>query len=140
MSTCSRCQKPIFAAENPVDIPGGKYHNACFKCKACSTQLTLKTVTTKDGSVWCKSHVPVDSPTSGIDVTMGAQMSAPKPLHGARTIAEKAGGQGSTYDHHAVAVQAALAAPVPASTVGNVNRMEQLHNGVERHTGTTDAQ
>ncbi len=31
--TCTRCQKAIFAAEQPVRVPGGVYHDACFKCK-----------------------------------------------------------------------------------------------------------
>ncbi len=61
---------------------------------------------------------------------------APKQHFGARTITEKAGGQGSSYGPGAVAVESAMAAPKPITTVNQVNRMEVLHGGVEKFTGT----
>eukprot|EP00048_Salpingoeca_helianthica_P014214 m.220670 g.220670 ORF g.220670 m.220670 type:complete len:138 (+) comp15624_c0_seq1:57-470(+) len=132
--SCTRCQKAIFAAEQPVRVPGGVYHDACFKCKACGTKLTLKTQTTKEGAVWCKSHIPSDTPDQGMDVTTAGQLGAPKQHMGARTITEKAGGQGSSYGAGAVAVEGAKNAPKPPTTVNQINKMEVLHQGVERFT------
>ena len=51
---------------------------------------------------------------------------------GARTITEKAGGQGSSYGNGAVAVESAKNAPKPPTTVNQINKMEVLHQGVER--------
>jgi hypothetical protein len=62
-------------------------------------------------------------------------LDAPKQLMGARTITEKAGGQGSSYGAGAVAVASALAAPKAPTTVNQVNKMEVLHQGVEKYTG-----
>jgi hypothetical protein len=42
--------------------------------KACGTKLTLKTYTTKEGAIWCKSHVPADTPDQGLDVTTAGQL------------------------------------------------------------------
>jgi hypothetical protein len=53
---------------------------------------------------------------------------------GARTISEKAGGQGSSYGAGAVGVVSATQAPKPPTTVNQVNKMEVLHQGVERFT------
>jgi len=133
--TCTRCQKAIFAAEQPIRVPGGVYHDACFKCKACNSKLTLKTATTKEGAVWCKSHIPGETPDQGLDMKTENQINAPKQHLGARTIAEKAGGQGSAYGAGAVAVESALHAPLPPTTVNQVNKMETRHNGVEKFTG-----
>ncbi len=59
---------------------------------------------------------------------------APKQHMGARTISEKAGGQGSSYGAGAVGVVSATQAPKPPTTVNQVNKMEVLHQGVERFT------
>ena len=45
-----------------------------FTGKACGTQLTLKTVTTKDGGIWCKSHIPGETPDQGVDLKTQTNM------------------------------------------------------------------
>lgn len=60
---------------------------------------------------------------------------APKQHFGARTITEKAGGQGSSYGKDAVGITTATNAPIPTAVAG-INKMEVLHSGVEKLTGT----
>ena len=60
---------------------------------------------------------------------------SPDSTFGARTITEKAGGQGSSYGKDAVAIATATNAPIPTAVAG-VNKMEVLHSGVEKLTGT----
>lgn len=134
--TCSACQKAIFAAENPTRVPGGVYHSACFKCAACGSKLILSTFTTKDGAVYCKNHVPKDVCDQGADVRTTAAMNAPKSNMGARTISERGGGQGSNYGTGAVAVESAAKAPKPPTTVNQVNKMEVMHQGVEKFSSS----
>eukprot|EP00052_Salpingoeca_macrocollata_P015689 m.125253 g.125253 ORF g.125253 m.125253 type:complete len:108 (-) comp19772_c4_seq1:56-379(-) len=55
---CGRCNGKIFAAEKPVQTPGNKFHEACFKCCECGTKLTLKTYNSDKGEVYCASHQP----------------------------------------------------------------------------------
>ena len=55
--------------------------------KQCETQLTLKTYQSKNASVWCKSHVPIDVPEQVIYVTMkGALSKIPVLKNGPLTL------------------------------------------------------
>jgi len=66
MSNCSRCNGPIFAAENPMIVQGHKYHEACFKCVECGTKLTLRTYESEKGIVYCKPHTPQNRASNSV--------------------------------------------------------------------------
>ena len=77
---CMRCNKKVYAAENPITVKGADvwsnvtYHSSCFKCKSCNVKLTLINQTTKYGDVWCSTHIPYDKPSQIVDVTIGGQV------------------------------------------------------------------
>jgi hypothetical protein len=135
--TCSRCQRIIFAAENPVRVPGGDYHQSCFKCKGCDTKLSLKTYTSKHGEAWCKTHIPADVPHQVIDVTAQGQLAAPKAVFSGRSITEKGGDQTNNYGAGAVVIETASNAPKPVhggrtlaekgADQGHKHGMESIH-------------
>ena len=61
---------------------------------------------------------------------------APKQFMGARNLSEKGSGQGSTYGQGAVLVETAKSAPKPPTSVNQANKMEVMHQGVAKYTGT----
>ena len=132
MSTpnCDVCQKKIFAAEKPIQVPGFTCHDACFKCKSCNIKLTLHTYTSFEKNVYCKAHVPKPEPNQTIDVTMATAMAAPDSNH--NTVAFQKSTGDSSYGSGAVGVESAINAPKKPEVVGNINRMEVRHQGTDK--------
>lgn len=66
---CKRCGKKVYPVEKVSLGAGIQYHRACFRCRTCSTQLTMQTFqrevdpdTPSDTKeIYCKQHVPVQS-------------------------------------------------------------------------------
>ena len=111
-------------------------HFLLFVGFSCATKLTLKTQTTKEGHAYCKSHVPHDTPDQGLDMKQKCVLEAPKQKMGYRTITEIGGSQGSLYSLGAVAIETAVDAPKPPTTVNNINNMEILWQGGTKYTAT----
>lgn len=134
-------------------MPGAVYHDACFKCKfwrwcwwgggfcptppnnsfsrageVCSVKLTLKTLNSREGKVFCPTHKPYDAPNQVIDSTTASAMAAPDSTMTKREFAKSDANH--SYGAGAVVVQTATSAPKPPTTVNNINRMEVLHQGV----------
>lgn len=58
---------------------------------------------------------------------------APKQHMGGRTIAEMAGGQGSSFGAGALSVEAALKAPKAPTTVNQADKTKVRHNGTDTY-------
>jgi len=50
---CPRCGKSVFSAEE-VKAVGKRYHEECFKCANCKSQLTPIDVQDRDNEVYCR--------------------------------------------------------------------------------------
>ncbi|XP_061420467.1 cysteine and glycine-rich protein 2-like isoform X1 [Lethenteron reissneri] len=50
---CSRCTKPVYAAEKIVGA-GKPWHKSCFRCAKCGKGLESTTVTDRNGELYCK--------------------------------------------------------------------------------------
>ncbi|XP_076003094.1 cysteine and glycine-rich protein 3 [Genypterus blacodes] len=50
---CPRCSKAVYAAEKVMGA-GKPWHKTCFRCAFCGKSLDSKTVTDKDGELYCK--------------------------------------------------------------------------------------
>jgi hypothetical protein len=54
--SCAGCGKPVYAMEKQMSASGQTFHQACFKCTHCKSQLTLSNWSIGDGKVFCKTH------------------------------------------------------------------------------------
>jgi LIM domain len=54
--SCSGCSKPVYAMEKQMSASGQTFHQACFKCSHCKSQLTLSNWSIGDGKIFCKTH------------------------------------------------------------------------------------
>lgn len=97
---CARCGKSVYANDKPQKVGENVWHNACFKCAVCGTKLTMATVNSAEGDIFCKNHVPKIAPTSTIDVVTAAALNAPDATFNQREFTK--GDGSSSYGAGAV--------------------------------------
>jgi hypothetical protein len=52
--TCATCNKRVYMAEE-VRAANKTYHKLCFKCSCCSKLLEIKTLSDRQGELYCKN-------------------------------------------------------------------------------------
>ena len=55
-AVCAGCQKRVYAMDPQMGFEGAVFHQSCFKCTHCKSQLTLLTFAQVNGIPYCKAH------------------------------------------------------------------------------------
>ncbi|CAK4085540.1 unnamed protein product [Aphanomyces euteiches] len=53
---CAACSKSVYANDAKTQLEGKSFHQMCFKCVTCSTQLNLNNFTYAGDQLRCKVH------------------------------------------------------------------------------------
>jgi hypothetical protein len=53
---CPSCSLRVYAMDKQVAVEGYLFHQACFRCHHCKSQLTLLNFAQANGVVFCKPH------------------------------------------------------------------------------------
>ena len=63
--SCVACKKAMMMMDAQVAGEGGFYHKECFKCCVCKGQLTLSSLSTMNGALYCKPHCALSRANPG---------------------------------------------------------------------------